>query len=296
MAGRPQHRVRRLQHGVVAVTLDAGLVEDLGVDAALELRREDRVARAADVGDGADARRRGAVIAVTVVARRRREIVAFGEGRVVHAFLVVRQLAGRQRRAVGEPVLGHVPRIRVAGPAGRGDVGGKDRRLRVADQPNPVRAVAAGAGGDVVVARGELFAVHARRVLGRLIDALFRREAAHQAGVAVAARARRNLRLSPRRASESLRRAVRACLVAGRRVAAVTVGAGQAALAVDVRGREQRRGSRQPGLGERRMTGEAGVGRRRGLRDRARRREQRDRGDQREAASGDLGHDSFYLA
>src|SRR5436190_9056642 len=71
-----EHLVRRLLDRVVAVALDAALVEEIVVDALLELLREDRVAGAADLRDRADAGRRGAVIAVAIVARRRREIVA----------------------------------------------------------------------------------------------------------------------------------------------------------------------------------------------------------------------------
>ena len=77
--------------------------------------------------------------------------------------------------------------------------------------------------------------MHARRVLGRLIDALLRREAAHQLGVAVAARAGRDLRLPGGLALEAARRVVRARLVAGRGVAAVAIDAREAALAMDVR-------------------------------------------------------------
>ena len=204
-SGRPQHRVRRLQHGVVAVALHAAFVEDLRVHAGLELGGEHGVAGAADVGHGADPGRRRAVVAVTVVARRRREVVAPGERGIVDALLIVGELRGWQRFAVRQRVAGHMTRIGVAGRAGRGDVGGEDRRLRVAHRPNPVRSVAAGASGDVGVARRELLAVHAGGVLGRLIHALFRREAPHQRGVAVAARAGRDLRLPDRRALESSR-------------------------------------------------------------------------------------------
>ena len=53
---------------------------------------EHGVARAAHVDDRSDSRRRCAVIAVTVVARRCREIVAFGQRGVVHALLVFGEL------------------------------------------------------------------------------------------------------------------------------------------------------------------------------------------------------------
>jgi hypothetical protein len=58
-----------------------------------------------------------------------------------------------------------VARVGVAARAGRGDIGGEDRRLRVADQPDPMWPVAAGARGDVGVAGGQLIAVHARDVM-----------------------------------------------------------------------------------------------------------------------------------
>src|SRR6185312_1937435 len=92
-----QHLVRRGGHGVIAVALDAPLVEDRLVDAGRELLREHGVTRAAHVGHGADSRRRGTVIAVAVVARRRRQIVAFRQRGVVNALAVVRVLTGWQR-------------------------------------------------------------------------------------------------------------------------------------------------------------------------------------------------------
>ena len=98
-----------------------------------------------------------------------------------------------------------------------------------------MRAVAARARRDVRVALRELLAVHARRVFGRLIDALLRREPAHEAGVAVAAGARLDdlrwpggLPLNPRAG------VVRARLVGGRGIAAVAIDAREPALAMDV--------------------------------------------------------------
>ncbi len=76
--------------------------------------------------------------------------------------------------------------------------------------------------------------MHARGVLGRLVDALARRELAHERRVAVAARTRFDNRLPSRLALEPLRRIVRARLVFRRGIAAVAVGAREAALAVDV--------------------------------------------------------------
>ena len=102
--------------------------------------REHRVARAADVGDRADARRRRAMVAVAVVAGRRRQIVPLGQRGVVHALLVVGELTGRQRRcrraACSRPcACASAWHAR----AGRGDVGREHRRLRVVDQADAVR-------------------------------------------------------------------------------------------------------------------------------------------------------------
>ena len=147
-------------------------------------------------------------------------------------------------------------------------------------------AVAARAGGDAVSSRRQLFAVHARDVLGGLIDALLRCEPAHQLRVAVAARAGGDLRLAGRRALESVRRVVRTRLVAGRRIAAVTIDAREAALAVDVRSRRKRGRRRQLRIGcRRRVAGGARVGRRRRLRAAPRGANSSHRGEERKAAS-----------
>ena len=115
-----------------------------------ELRREDRVAGAAHVGDRADARRRGAVVAVAVVAGRRREIVALGERGVVDALLVVGELIGRQRRAVGAACTRPCASDR-RGSSRRSSATlvGKTGDLASLTSRMPCGAVAAGARGDV---------------------------------------------------------------------------------------------------------------------------------------------------
>ena len=141
----------------------------------------------------ADARRRRAVVAVAVVAGRRREIVALGERGVVDALLVVGELVGRQRRcrraACSPPCArrrrGTLAQVAATLVGKTGDFASLTSRMPCA--PWQLAQVA-----TLRVARGQLLAVHARRVLGGLIDALPRREAAHQLGVAVAARAGRD--------------------------------------------------------------------------------------------------------
>ena len=100
-----------------------------------------------------------------------------------------------------------------------------DGRLRVADEPDAVRAVAADAGRHLGVALGELLPVHAGRVLGGLIDALLRRVLAHQRRIAVASRADRDDLL--RRVGLPLKP------VDGALAAALSVARGIAAVAID---------------------------------------------------------------
>src|SRR5438552_135913 len=137
---------------MVAVAFDAAPVEDLAVDARRESGGEDRVAGAAHVGDGANARRRRAVIAVTIVARRRRWIVPFRQRRVVDAPLVLGTLTRRDRFAALQRVSLHVLGVRMTGPTGRRDICGEDRRARVVDRSDPVRAMTARAGRNLTVA------------------------------------------------------------------------------------------------------------------------------------------------
>jgi len=81
-----------------------------------------------------------------------------------------------------------VRRVRVTTGARRRDIRWKHRRFRIADAADSVRTVTARARRDVCIAGREQFAVHARGVFGRLIDALARRESMHELGVAVASR------------------------------------------------------------------------------------------------------------
>jgi hypothetical protein len=94
--------------------------------------------------------------------------------------------------------------------------------------------VAVRAGGDARVAAGKALTVHARDVLGALIDALTRSEAPHQRRVTVAPGAYRDLRLTRRLAFESVRYVVRTALVGGRCLASVTIDAPERVLPVDV--------------------------------------------------------------
>jgi hypothetical protein len=130
-----------------------------------------------------------------------------------------------------------------------------------------VRAVAARAGRDVVVALRQLLAVHAGRVLGRLVDALARRKPSHERGIAVAAGARLDDRLSCRASLELLRRIVGPRLVGGRRIPPVAVRALEPVLPMDVAAGKQGRRCSHALILLCRMTRDARVGRgRRGLR------------------------------
>jgi len=93
-----------------------------------------------------------------------------------------------------------------------------------------------------VIAFRQLLAVHAGRVLGRLIDALARRKPSHERGIAVAPGARPDDRLSCGASLELLRRIVGPRFVSGRRIPAVAVSALEPVLPMDVTAGKQRRG------------------------------------------------------
>jgi len=188
---------------------------------------------------------------------------------VVDAGLIVGELPRRQRRAVRQFVAGHVCGIGVAARARRRHVGGEDGRLGVGDEPDAVGAVAADAGGDLGVAGREPLAVRAGRILGRLVDTLLGRVAAHQLGVAMAARAGGDDLGAGRLALVALRRVVRLRLDGRGGVAAMAIGAGEAALAMDVLLREERGGSGDARVRLRRVARQARIHGRRGLRLRA---------------------------
>ena len=201
---------------MIAVTLDAALVEDLLVHAGVELLGEGGMTRPADVGDASHTGRRGAMVAMTVVARRRGEIVPFRKRAVMDALLVVGELTGRQRRTVRQRVAFHVRRVGVTAGAGRRHMCRKHRRLRIADAPDPMRAVTAHACSNVGVAFRQQFAVHAGGIFSRLVDALARREPAHELAVAVTARTRRDYRRSTRLAPEAAAAIMGTALVGSR--------------------------------------------------------------------------------
>src|SRR5213596_1176578 len=84
------------------------------------------------------------------------------------------------------------------------------------------------------ISLSEAFPVNARGVLGRLIDPLPRGKPPHEIGIAVAARAHRDLRLAARRATEAARWIVCAFFLGCGGVPAMTVDACEAALTMDV--------------------------------------------------------------
>jgi hypothetical protein len=97
------------------------------------------------------------------------------------------------------------------------------------------------------------------RVLGGLIDALPRREPPHEARIAVAARARRDLSRTGRPAGEPAGRVIRSRFLDRVRVAAVAVGAGQPAFAMDVHLGEDGCGRRESRVRLRGVAQHAGV-------------------------------------
>src|SRR5581483_8159376 len=164
------HLIVWLDDRVIAMTSDAFsellIVESFLVRARLKQFSLAAVALAANVCDRSNARRRRAMIAVTIVARRRGEILFVVQRLGVHAGLIfIELIAGNAERL-------HVVRARVALRAGRRDVRWVDGRERIAGRANAVNAVTTDASRH---ARFALLlqqtAVHTGVVLTFLIDA-----------------------------------------------------------------------------------------------------------------------------
>src|SRR6185436_16952035 len=94
----PKHFVAGGCDAVVAVALDAlpnlHRVEHHLVRAGLKELRLPHVALTTDIGDGSKAGRRGAVVAVAIIASRRREILSFIQRCCVHTAFVLVVLVG----------------------------------------------------------------------------------------------------------------------------------------------------------------------------------------------------------
>ena len=128
-----------------------------------------------------DARRSSAMIAMTVVAGRRRKILFVVKSFCVHARFVLGVLVARDSERPD------VIRAGVALCACIGDVRGIDRGEWITDSADTMNAVATDAGGDACLAfLLEQFAVHACVVFAFLIDAQAGIEPLHQVRVAVA--------------------------------------------------------------------------------------------------------------
>jgi hypothetical protein len=155
--------------------------EGLGVDALLEEIGRQGVALPADVAHPIDPRGDGAVVAVAVVAGRRREVALGRHGLPVDGGLVLRHLVGR------DLVAGHVLGVAVARPhaaSTRIDVDGVRRR------PDVMGGMAAHARRDVGIPQvAQAAAVDRRRVLGDLVHAQRGVVALHEGRVGVAAAA-----------------------------------------------------------------------------------------------------------
>src|SRR6266516_3095313 len=183
----------------------------------------------ADIRHRSDAWRRSAMVAMTIVAGRRRKILFVVECFRVNAGLVFRILVARDSERP------HVVRARVTLGASVGDVRGIDRRQWVLNSADAMNAMATDAGRNARLAF--LFkqpAVDAGVVFALLIDAQARIETLHQGRVAMAlatvSRDVKRLRFS----EIALARILRAffCIVV--RIASVTIVARQAARFVNI--------------------------------------------------------------
>ena len=153
------------------------------------------VALAAHRGDRLQARRRGAVVAVTVVAGGRGEVPLGQERLGVDALTPAGVLREGNRLAPGQGVPLHAAGIFMATAARFRHLRGVDGRPRVCDGLDAVGAVAVGARRHLVVAPLQRLAVPARPILALLVHAGPGVEALHVDGIRVAARAERRSRL-----------------------------------------------------------------------------------------------------
>jgi hypothetical protein len=145
------------------------------------------VALPADEGDGLDARRRRAVVAMAVVAGRCAEILAIEQEFGVNAAAPPGVLVDGHRAAIRQSIARHSRRVGVAAGAGVRDALRVHRGLRIARGQDAVRAVAVGAGRHLRVAGSQPLAVTARPVLPLLVHARVGPEALHGRRIRVAA-------------------------------------------------------------------------------------------------------------
>ena len=126
-------------------TGNAHLHEYLAVATLVEQLRVHRVALTADVDHRGDSRRRSAMIAVTVVAGRRRQIAFNRDHFPVHALFVLLDLVGR------DFIRCHVFFVGVTSTAGIGDVGRMNRRTRIVGRADRMRFMTTGASRDFLI-------------------------------------------------------------------------------------------------------------------------------------------------
>ena len=119
------------------------------------------------------------MIAVTIVAGRRGNVLPLVQRPRVYACLVVRVLIRWNL------IASHVIGVRVALGAGLCDISCIDRRERIADGANVMRAVATDTGCDPLVSALEQPAMHACEILLLLVNAQRRVEFFHQVSVAM---------------------------------------------------------------------------------------------------------------
>src|SRR5437016_3438717 len=136
---------------------------------------------AANIRDRSDARRSGAMIAVTVIARRRRKILFVVKSFRVNAGPVFRILVARDSERP------HIVRARMTLGASVGNIRGINRRQRIVNSADAVHAVATYAGRNACLAFFlKQLAVYARVIFALLIHAQAGIESLHQVCVAMA--------------------------------------------------------------------------------------------------------------
>ena len=193
--GGRQHRVVRFLDRMFAMALAAlgpvMFVEGLLVFAAVKETRIGRVTKTATATHARHPRRAGGVVAVTIVAGGCAQIAALQQGAAVHAVFVLRELIGRQRRAVREGKAGHGLGIGVTGAAGLRHTLRINLRLRILRRANAVDAMAAHAlRSAVVMFHEQQLAVGAVLEFGQLIGRQPRIELVHESRIGMTARAK----------------------------------------------------------------------------------------------------------
>ena len=144
-----EHRIAGLDDFMITMTScttgETHLHEDLAMRTLVEQFGVHRVTLATNIDDGRNSRRRRTVIAMAVVAGRRRKIAFARYDLPVHAFLIFIELIRRNL------VRRHILLVGMTRAASLGDASRVNRRTRIVGGPNRMRFMTAGASRNLLV-------------------------------------------------------------------------------------------------------------------------------------------------